>query len=104
MRTRTHTVSAAASTCLGVLGAAMKLDAPCAELIFDYSAWPIRSELLAPLVGSTGTLVAEHIQLNGVEAEDHLVLAAVTDDGRPLTAEQTRRLSTCRRAHARPAQ
>jgi superfamily II DNA or RNA helicase len=77
---------------LAVLGAAMELDTPCAELTFDYSAWPIRSELLASLVGSTGTLVAEHIQLNGVEAEDHLVLAAVTDDGRPLTAEQTRRL------------
>ncbi len=77
---------------LAVLGAAAKLDTPCTELIFNYSAWPIRSELLAPLVGFAGTLVAEHLQLNGVEAEDHLILAAVTDDGRSLTAEQTRRL------------
>ncbi len=77
---------------LAVLGAATKLDTPCTELIFDYSEWPIRSELLASLVGSTGALVAEHLRLNGVETEDHLVLAAVTDDGRSLTAEQARRL------------
>lgn len=77
---------------LGVLHAATNLETPSAELTFDYSGWPVRSELLAPLVGCAGTLVAEHVQLNGAEPEDHLILAAVTDDGRSLTAEQTRRL------------
>ena len=77
---------------LAVLDAAAKLDTPCAELIFDYSNWPVRAELLAPLVGSAGSLVVEHLQLSGAEAEDHLILAAITDDGRSLTTEQTRRL------------
>ena len=77
---------------LAVLDAAMKLETPFVELIFDYSAWPVRSEVIARLVGSSGTLVAEHLQLNGVEAEDHVILAAVTDDGQFLTADQTRRL------------
>jgi superfamily II DNA or RNA helicase len=77
---------------LAVLDEAMKLETPCVELTFDYSGWPVRSELIAPLIGCSGTLVAEHLLLGGVEAEDHVVLAAVTDDGRSLTAEQTRRL------------
>jgi len=77
---------------LAVLDAAAMLEPPCAELIFDYSRWPVRSELIAPLVGCSGTLVAEHLQLGGVEAEDHVILAAVTDDGRSLAEEQTRRL------------
>jgi superfamily II DNA/RNA helicase len=77
---------------LAVLDAAMKLETPFVELILDYSAWPVRSEVVAPLVGSSGTLVAEHLQLNGVDAEDHVILAAMTDDGQSLTADQTRRL------------
>jgi hypothetical protein len=75
-----------------VLGAATQLDTPCTELVFDYTSWPARSELLEPLVGCKGTLVVEHLQLNGVEAEDHLILAAVDDDGRSLSEEQARRL------------
>jgi len=77
---------------LAVLNEAMKLETPLVELAFDYSAWPVRSEVIAPIVGSSGTLVAEHLQLNGVEAEDHVILAAVTDEGLCLTADQTRRL------------
>lgn len=76
---------------LAVLDAAMKLETPLVELTF-YSAWPVRSEVIGPLVGSSGTLVAEHLQLNGVEPEDHVILAAVTDDGQSLTADQARRL------------
>jgi superfamily II DNA/RNA helicase len=77
---------------LAVLDAAMKLETPFVELIFDYSAWPVRSEVVAPLVGSSGTIVAEHLRLDGVEAEDHVILVAMTDDGQSLTADQTRRL------------
>jgi hypothetical protein len=87
---------------LAVLDEAAKLEAPCAELAFDYSGWPVRSEVIEPLVGSTGTLVAEHLRLNGVEAEDHLVLAAITDDGQALTTDQARRLLDIP-ATARPA-
>jgi hypothetical protein len=77
---------------LAVLREAMKLETPFVDLMFDYSAWPVRSEVLAPLVGASGTLVAEHLQLNGAESEDHVMLAAMTDDGESLTADQTRRL------------
>jgi superfamily II DNA or RNA helicase len=77
---------------LAVLNEAVKLETPFAELVFDYSGWPVRSEVIEPLVGKSGTAVAEHLQLNGVEAEDHVILAAVTDDGRHLSADQARRL------------
>ncbi len=62
----------------------------------------MRSEVIEPLLGATGTLVAEHLQLNGVEAEDHLVLAGITDDGQALTTDQARRLLDIS-ATARPA-
>jgi superfamily II DNA/RNA helicase len=75
-----------------VLDEAAGLEAASAELVFDYSHWPVRSEILSSLVGTRGTCVVEHLRLEGAEAEDHLVLAAVTDDGRALAAEQVRRL------------
>jgi superfamily II DNA or RNA helicase len=87
---------------LAVLDEAAKLKAPCAELVFDYSGQRVRSEVIEPLVGSTGTLVAEHLLLDGVDAEDHLVLAGITDDGEALTTEQARRLLDVP-ARARPA-
>jgi hypothetical protein len=36
--------------------------------------------------------VVDHVKLDGVESEDHLVLSALTDDGRALASDQIRRL------------
>lgn len=77
---------------IAVLDRASNLEAPPADLVFDYSGWPVRSEVVAPLVGRSGVAVVDHLRLEGAEAEDHLLLAAVDDDGVPLSAEQTRRL------------
>jgi superfamily II DNA or RNA helicase len=85
---------------LAVLDKAAGLHAPPAELIFDYSNWPVRSQVVESLVGTSGVLVVDHLQLRGIDAEDHLVLTAIADDGMPLDPEQARRLfdvpaSTC---------
>jgi superfamily II DNA or RNA helicase len=77
---------------LAVLDQASQLDTPEAELTFDYSGWHVRSELVAPLVGESGTLIVDHLKLDGVEPEDHLILSAITDDGQPIPDEQARRL------------
>lgn len=77
---------------LAVLDEATKLDTPLVELAFDYSAWKVRSELIAPLIGTSGTLMVDHLKLNGVEPEDHLILSAITDHGQALAEEQARRL------------
>ncbi len=77
---------------LAVLDQAVRIDTPVIEIVFDYSSWPVRSEVLTPLVGSSGAIMVQHVQLNGVEPEDHVVLAAVTDAGQAITEDQTRRL------------
>ncbi|MFZ6003073.1 MAG: SNF2-related protein [Actinomycetota bacterium] len=85
---------------LAVLDKAAGLHAAPAELIFDYSSWPVRSRVVESLVGASGVLVVDHLRLRGADAEDHLILTAVSEDGTPLDPEQSRRLfdvpaSTC---------
>ncbi len=77
---------------LAVLDKAANEEAGPAELAFDYTDWPVRAELVAPLVGKTGACIVDHLRLNGAESEDHLVLSAITDDGLVLSSEQIRRL------------
>jgi hypothetical protein len=77
---------------IAVLTHAAGLPARTCELRFDYSAWGIRAERLAPLVGKKGSIVVDHLRLDGLESEDHILLAGITDDGLHLTADQIRRL------------
>ncbi len=77
---------------LAVLNKAAGLQAAPAELIFDYSAWPVRSQVVESLIGASGVLIVDHLRLRGADSEDHLILTAVSDGGTPLDSEQTRRL------------
>ena len=77
---------------IAVLETAANLDAASGHLTFDYSGWGVRAERVAPLVGCSGTIAVDHLKLDGLESEDHLLLAGVTEDGRELNAEQIRRL------------
>lgn len=63
-----------------------------AHLTFNYSTWGVRAEQLVPLVGASGTIVVDHLHLDGLESEDHFLLAGITDDGHHLTTDQVRRL------------
>lgn len=77
---------------LAVLDRAAQAPTPDADLRFGYSSWPVRSEAIEPLVGRSGYAVIDHLHLSGEEAEDHLVVAAVMDDGDELSPDQARRL------------
>lgn len=77
---------------VAVLDRAANLTCAEAELKFDYSTWPVRSEAVEPLVGHSGYVTIDHLRLDGVEREDHLVIAAVTDDGAPVAPDQVRRM------------
>jgi uncharacterized protein YdcH (DUF465 family) len=77
---------------VAVVDAAASLDAPEAELIFDYTSWGSIAESLKPLVGRSGTVVVDHLRLEGEDIEDHLLMAAITDDRIELTDDQIRRL------------
>lgn len=77
---------------VAVLDRAASADAPDAELRFDYSNWPVRSEAVEPLLGRSGFAVVDHLHVSGAETEDHLLVTACTDDGVELSQEQARRL------------
>ena len=77
---------------VAILDRAARLDTPAAELQFEYSAWPVRSEAVAPLVGQSGYLTVDHLRLDGAEREDHLIISAVTDEGAEIDGEHARRL------------
>lgn len=63
-----------------------------AELIFDYSGSAKKITVLAPLVGKSGWLTCSSLNVNAFETEEHLLLAAVTDNGDALDEAQSRRL------------
>lgn len=77
---------------VAVLQHAAGLMPPDCEMTFDYSSWGMKAEQLVPLVGKRGSIVVDHLRLDGVEPEDHLLLAGITEDGLQLTPEQIRRL------------
>lgn len=63
-----------------------------AEIIFDYTAWPQTAVAIKPLVGKVGTLVAHKLSVRGSDDQDHIILAAMTDDGARLDPKAAMRL------------
>lgn len=68
------------------------LAVPFADVTFHLSDGGKRISFLQPLIGASGWLSARRMTIWGLEAEDELVLAAVTDAGEHLDVEQCRRL------------
>jgi len=75
-----------------VLNTAAKKELPPAMLVFDYSGTPKHVSILEELVGQSGTLCVRGLTVDTLESEDYVLLAATTEDGRILDAEQSRRL------------
>ncbi len=65
---------------------------PRRHLVFDYGRWEASAAALKPFIGATGTLSARLLCVTGVDAQDHIVLAAITDDGRTLDPAAATRL------------
>lgn len=63
-----------------------------AAIVFDYTAWPQKAVAIEPLVGKTGTLVAHKLSVRGSDDQDHIILAALTDDGARLDPKAAMRL------------
>jgi len=78
-----------------VLETAKSRDLPTAEVLFDYTGHPTRISMIDPLVGKKGALVASLLTVESLgQAEDYLLVTAVTDDGTLLEEEQASRLLT----------
>ncbi len=63
-----------------------------AHMVFDYSGWKQRAVALEPYVGTTGLLAARKLSISGADAQDHVLVAAVTVDGRMIEPKAARRL------------
>ncbi len=78
-----------------VLEAAKSRNLPSVEVLFDYTGHPTRISVIDPLVGKKGALVASLLTVESLgQAEDHLLVCAVTDDGVQIEEEQAKRLLT----------
>lgn len=75
-----------------ILDAAANKQLAGAEVVFDYSAQPLKISILEPLVGRSGYLSLTRLSVESFEEEDHLVFSAISDDGTVLDEEQARRL------------
>ncbi len=74
---------------------AKQRDLPPAEIRFDYGLHDGKVSLLEPLVGQSGWLTLTQLSVESLDqAEDHLLFAAVTDDGKALEEDVAARLLT----------
>jgi hypothetical protein len=63
-----------------------------AELEFSYSDAPLKVSILDPLIGQSGYLIGIRLTVTTFEAEDHILLTGITDNGEIVDAEQCQRL------------
>ena len=75
-----------------VLEQCCSLDTPPVELRFSLDGSGKRIAILEPHVGHSGWLVCAKLSVDSFEAEDHLLLAGVRDDGQPLDPAACKRL------------
>jgi ERCC4-related helicase len=77
-----------------------RLDVSPKELAFQYSDSGRNIAILDSLVGRSGILQIASFSVAALEQEDHLLFAAIADDGSAVDAEQCRRLFTLEAAQS----
>lgn len=78
-----------------LIARARNRDLPPAQVCFDYGQHNGKITLLEPLIGTSGWLTLSQFSVESLDqAEDHLILAAVTDGGERLDEEVAARLMT----------
>ena len=75
-----------------ILGNAASRELNSANFVFDYGAWLQKSVALEPFVGASGTLTAHKMAIRGSDDQDHIIITAITDDGRRIDGKAAMRL------------
>lgn len=75
-----------------LLNQAIDRKLPNRHIVFDHSGWEANSTALKPFVGNGGTLSARMLSVSGVDAQDHIVLAAISEDGQAIEPAAAMRL------------
>lgn len=66
---------------------------PCSEIVFDLTNHPTRVSALDAVKGQTGVLQACHLGVEALDqAEDHLIVSAIQDDGSVLDEDVAQKL------------
>jgi hypothetical protein len=60
--------------------------------VFNYSAWPQKALAVVPLVGKAGSLSVHSLRVRGLDDQDHILFAAIDDDGTEVDQAAVRRL------------
>jgi ERCC4-related helicase len=76
-----------------VIAQAKVRDLPCAEVRFDYSGRTGKVSLVEPLIGKSGWLTLSRLSVEALDqAEDHLILAGMTELGAAVDGQVLARL------------
>ncbi|HNW61328.1 MAG TPA: SNF2-related protein [bacterium] len=86
-----------------VIAAGQRHPTPAAHLFFDISHHPTRISMIESLKGRSGWLSLLLLRIQALEREDHLIFAAMDDQGRSLDGEVCEHLFYCQGA-VRPVQ
>ena len=62
------------------------------HLEFNYSSWGKKSAALEPFIGKSGVLTAQKMSIRGIDDQDYIILAALTDDGASIDDKSAKRL------------
>ncbi|MEL7226388.1 MAG: hypothetical protein AAGL17_16535 [Cyanobacteria bacterium J06576_12] len=71
-----------------VLAQSQSRSLPSKTLMFDYGAYGGNVAAIEPVIGKGGLLLAQRLSVQGLEAEDYIVVVAITDGGEALQPEQ----------------
>jgi hypothetical protein len=63
-----------------------------AHLAFDYTGWRQKAVSLEPFVGGSGIMAVRKLSISGSDAQDHILIAAVSDRGQPIEPRAALRL------------
>ncbi len=79
-----------------LIATALGRSLPLASLEFRYRNHGTILSVLEPLVGRAGWLQANVLTVHSLDTEEHLILAACTDDGSPIEEEVVRKMLSLR--------
>lgn len=65
---------------------------PLAEVVFDITRHPAKVSVIAQLKGKSGWITLQHLRIDSLEREDHLLFSGFDDEGNDLDQETCERL------------
>jgi ERCC4-related helicase len=86
-----------------VLSEASSRELNSTEIVFDYTAWPQKAVGIEPYVGKCGTMSVRKLSIRGADDQDHIIIAAITDQGKTLDQKTGMRLFELPAAVSGPA-